>query len=63
MNAIDFWLKVFGMFFIQMFAYVCIKGDIDLSMSIGVLILWFISCICEIIVFNKLLKRSGKNDL
>jgi hypothetical protein len=57
MKAIDFWLKVFGLFTFELIAYTCIKSEIDLPFD-GVLILWFITCIFRIILFNKLLKRS-----
>jgi hypothetical protein len=59
-KALDFWLKVFGMFAIQTITYVCVKGEIKLPYD-GVIILWFISCIFEIILFNKLLKRRDRD--
>lgn len=62
MKAIDFWLKVFGLYSIQLFIFVCVQGEIKLPYD-GVLILWFIACIFSIIWFNKLLKRSDTKNV
>lgn len=60
MKALDFWLKVTGLYSSQLFLYVVIKGEIKLPYD-GVLMLWFIACIFSIILFNKILKRSDNN--
>lgn len=59
-KAIDFWLKVAGLYFGTIFICVCVQGEMKVSQFFTTP-LYILLCIVMIIVFDFFKKRSEKD--